>query len=285
MPDDVAAVAAASAAAATKPWYQGVSGVDEEMLGHWTNRGWNTKTAAEVAVEATKAWKGAEHLVGVPADQVIRLPKDQKDELGWKGVWQRLGAPAKPEDYDFSAIKFSDGTALDDTFVARVRAKAFALNLPKQAALEMAQDFTKYLDEAESTESTEKAAKLLEQKAALKKNWGPNEAANKFVAERAAAALGVAPETVAALEGVIGYDKIMEMFRSIGEKIGEDKFVKSTAPGNTGGPMTREQAVAKKADLMSDPIWRDAYLKGDQAKLREMLALNTLITAGERQAA
>src|SRR5258708_16830276 len=157
------------------------------MLGHWTNRGWNTKSAAEVAVEATKAWKGAEHLVGVPADQVIRIPKDQKDEMGWKGVWQRLGAPAKPEDYDFSAIKFSDGTALDDTFVARVLAKAFALNLPKQAALEMAQDFTKYLDESGSAQSTEKKAKMLEQKAAMETKWGPNAAASNFVARRAAA--------------------------------------------------------------------------------------------------
>lgn len=269
----------------TQPWYQNVAGVDPEMLGHWTNRGWHTKTAAEVAVEATKAWKGAEHLVGVPADQIVRLPKDAKDEAGWKGVWQRLGAPKEAKEYDFSQIKFSDGSALDDVFVERMKAKAFALNLPKQAALEMTQDFAKYLDESETTESAERTAKLNEQKLALKKNWGPNEAANLFVAQRAAAALGLDPATVTSLESVIGYDKIMEMFRSIGEKIGEDKFVKSGAPGNQGGPMTREQAVAKKADLMSDPVWKTAYLNGDQAKLREMMALNTIITAGERAVA
>lgn len=267
-----------------KPWYQDVPGMDAEMLGHWQNRGWDKKTAPEVAVEASKAWKGAEHLVGVPADQIVRLPKDQKDEAGWKGVWQRLGAPKEAKEYDFSPIKFSDGSALDEVFVERMRAKAFALNLPKQAALELTQDFAKYLDETDSAESAEKTAKLNEQKAALKKNWGPNEAANLFVAQRAAAALGLDPATVASLEGVIGYDKIMEMFRSIGEKIGEDKFVKSGGPASTG-PMTREQAIAKKADLMSDPIWREAYLKGDQAKLREMMALNTIITAGERAAA
>jgi len=36
--------------------------------------------------------------------------------------------------------------------------------------------------------------------------------------QRAAAALGVPPETVSALESVIGYDKVMEMFRMIGTK-------------------------------------------------------------------
>lgn len=282
MPDDPAAVAAAAAAAATKPWYQGVAGVDEEMLGHWTNRGWNTKTAPEVAVEATKAWKGAEHLVGVPADQVLRVPKDVKDEAGWKAVWTRLGKPAEAKDYDFSAIKWSDGTALDEGFVNSAREWAFKFNLPKEAATGLTQEFAKYLDNAESAEKVERDAKLIEQKAALKKNWGPNEPANMFVAQRAAAALGLDPATVASLEGVIGYDKIMEMFRSIGEKIGEDKFVKSGAPGNQGGPMTREQAIAKKADLMSDPVWTAAYLKGDQAKLREMMALSTIISAGEK---
>lgn len=267
------------------PWYQSVPGIDQEVVGHWTNAGWINKKPEEIALEATRSWKAAERHLGAPANELVRLPKDPKDEAGWKGVWQRLGTPKDPKEYDFSAIKFADGTALDDAFVERVRAKAFALNLPKQAALEMAQDFTKYLDEAEGSEKLEKDAKLLDQTKALKTNWGPNYDANKFVAQRAAAALGIDPATVASLEGVIGYDKIMEMFRSIGEKIGEDKFVKSGAPGSQGGPMTREQAVAKKADLMSDPIWKQAYLNGDQAKLREMLALNTIISAVERAAA
>lgn len=278
MADDAAAVAAAAAAAsAAKPWYSGVAGVDQEIVGHWTNAGWINKKPEEVALEATRSWKAAERHVGVPADQILRVPKDAKDEAGWQNVWSRLGKPKEAKEYDFSAIKWSDGTPLDDAFVENARQWAFQHNLPKEAATGMVQQFAKFLDGAETTEKAERDAKLIEQKAALKKNWGANEPANMFVAQRAATALGIEPATVAALESVVGYDKVMEMFRQIGEKIGEDKFIQSGAPG-AKGPMTREQAVARRADLMSDPVWKDAYLKGDQARLREMMALNTIIS-------
>src|SRR5712664_2581436 len=109
MPEgDAAAVAAAAAAAASKPWYQGVAGVDQEMVGHWQNAGWANKTPQELVVELTKSWKAAEKHVGVPADQIVRLPKDPKDELGWKQVWQRLGAPKEAKEYDFTPVKFAD---------------------------------------------------------------------------------------------------------------------------------------------------------------------------------
>jgi hypothetical protein len=274
----------AGAPAPSKPWYDGVAGVDQEIVGHWQNRGWDKKSAAEVALEATKAWKGAERLVGVPADQVLRVPKEVSDEAGWKAVWSRLGKPAEAKEYDFSAIKFSDGTPLDDAFAESARQWAFKFNLPKDAATGITQEFAKFLDTAETSEKTEREAKLVEQKAALKKNWGANEAAHKFTADRMARVLeeklGLENAALAtsALEQVIGYDKIMDMFRFFGAAIGEDKFVRSDAPGGKGGPMTVEQATAKRADLMSDPVWVKAYQAGDKTKLREMMALQSIIT-------
>jgi hypothetical protein len=282
MADDAAAAAAAAAAsaaaaAATKPWFQTVPGIDETTIGHLTNQGWDKKSAGEAAVAAVKAWKEAEKFVGAPATQLLRVPKDAGDEAGWNTVWSRLGKPADAKEYNFADIKFSDGTPLEENFATMMRDTAFRLHLPKDAAAEVTRAFAKYLDAAETSENTEKQAKLVEQKAALKKNWGPNEAANMFVAQRAAAALNIAPETVSALEGVVGYDKIMEMFRQIGSKIGEDKFITSTQGGG-GGAMTLEQAVARRAELMADQAWTKSYLAGDAAKKREMMALNIIIT-------
>jgi hypothetical protein len=268
---------AAASATTTAPWYQGVDGVDSEMVGHWTNAGWHTKSAAEVAREATKAWKAAEKHVGVPADQILRIPKDPSDESGWKAVHTRLGAPNDAKEYDFSSVKFSDGSALEEGFVEAMRAKAFSLHLPKDAAVSMAQEVAKYLDSTKTSEKTELAGKLAAEKSALAKNWGPNFEANKFVATRAVQALGLEPEVVNTLEGVVGYAKVMEMFRSIGERIGEHKFVTSQAPG-APGVMTRDQAVARKQDLMSDSVWSKSYMEGDKAKQREMLALSSIIS-------
>lgn len=275
--DGGAAAGTAVGTAANQPWFQGVAGVDQEMVGHWTNRGWDKKSPAEVAVEATKAWKAAETYVGVPAAQIVRLPKDATDEAGINTLWTRLGRPQDANGYDFGEVKRADGTAPDEGLVTTLRQAAFKANLPKDAATVIARELAGYMDKTNSLASTEKAAKLAEQKAALKMNWGANEAANTFVAQRAAAALGIPPETVSALEGVIGYDKIMEMFRTIGSKIGEDKFITGT-PASGGGVMTKEAAVAKRAELMTDKDWAKAYLAGDAAKLREMKALNILIS-------
>lgn len=279
-----AANAAAAAAAAAKPWYQDVAGVDDVIVGHMQNRGWDKKPAPEVAIEAIKQWKEAEKMVGVPTNQVLRLPKDAADEAGWNALWAKLGKPAQAKEYDFSSVKFSDGTKIDDNFTNTMRETAFRLHLPKDTAAAVTSAFAKYLDASKATENTEKQATLIEQKAALDKNWGPNREANMFVAKRAAAALGVAPETVAALENVIGYDKIMEMFRMVGSKIGEDRFVTGDI-GGAGGVMTRDQAVAKKSELMSDSAWSKAYLAGDKAKAREMTALNVIISAAQQRAA
>jgi hypothetical protein len=85
------------------------------------------------------------------------------------------------------------------------------------------------------------------------------------------------PKRVAALEKVVGYAATMEMFRNIGTKIGEDKFVLRRISRTCGNAMTREQAVDRKASLMNDKVWVKAYLAGDAEKAAEMTALNTMI--------
>lgn len=275
--DAAAVAAAAAAAAAAKPWFDGVAGVDAEMIGTWQNRGWDKKSAAEVALEATRAWKGAEKLVGVPSDQVMRVPKDVNDEAGWAAVWARLGKPADAKQYDFTGVLRADGKPVDETLTGAMRDAAFRLNLPKDTAAAVTREFAKYLDASEAKVATEKAAALAEAKLRLSQNWGKNEAAFKFVAQQSATALGVDPAAVAALEQVIGYDKTMDMFLKIGQKIGEDKFITGDSTRPQGGALTVEQAVAKRSELMSDPVWVKAYTSGDKAKLREMMGLNTII--------
>ncbi len=103
-----------------------------------------------------------------------------------------------------------------------------------------------------------------------------------FVARQAAQALGIDPATVQTLENAIGYDKVMEMFRNVGARIGEDKYVQGGGSnGQGGGAMTQGQAMARKTELMADKGWVSKYLAGDAAAQREMTALNTMIIGGD----
>lgn len=256
------------------PWH---AGIEPELLGHWQNKGWKYDDAKTVAIEATKAHRAAQALVGVPETQLLRLPKDAADEAGWKTVWSRLGAPADPKEYDFAAVKHADGSAPAAALLDTIRATAAALHIPKERAAELAAPIIKHMDALKAEQTAVQAGKLAEEKSALAADWGPNAAANLFIAQQGAKVLGVTPEQVAALESVIGYKGVMQAFHKVGKINGEHKFV-GGGPGGDGATLTKEGASARLAELSADSGWRQRVLNGDAAALRERRALNIIIS-------
>lgn len=263
----------AGGAGGEKPWFEPL---DAEVKGYVQTRGLDKKTAAEAFVEAFKAHREAEKFIGAPANEMVRLPKDS-NAPEWQGVYERLGKPKEAKDYDFSAIKRVGDKPLDDALADTIRKAAFDANVNKEGAVRVATEVVKYLDGVETAAAATNADKLATEKKSLNDNWGTNAAANMVVAQGAVRALGVDPTAVAALEKVVGYAKVMEMFRNIGSKIGEDRFVNAGGGGNNN-VMTKDQAVSEKETLMRDEAWRGRYLKGDVEAGRKMLALNKIIT-------
>lgn len=264
---DAGAAAAAATAAAAKPWHDGK--LDADLIGHAQNAGWKIDDPAALAAEAVKAHREARKFIGVPENQLLRLPTDAKDEAGWNSVWQRLGVPKDAKEYDLSAVKFADGTAIDDAFADTIRQTAITNRIPKDAATAFAQSVVKFMEGADAAEAAEKTAKLNSEKAELAKSWGPNADLNKLTAMQGAKRLGVSPEEIAALENVTGYSKVMEMFRKIGAGTSEDTFVDSKATA----PVTSASAQARLNELQADKQWVDRLFKGDAAARREHDAL------------
>lgn len=262
-------------------WY---ANLDAEHLGHIQSRGWDKLEPAAAAMEAIKGHVSATRMIGVPADQLLRLPKDQTDSDGWKGVWQRLGAPADPKDYSFEGVEVGDATA---GFVDAVRAAAAEANLPKPMAAAVAKSVAKWLNDQANSYDTEAAANIEASDAAIKKSWGPNYEAFNFVANRGQEAIAqrlgerLAPQLDGAMQVLreAGFGELgREMMRVIGAGLGEDKFVSGGASGRPA--MTRDMAIARKAELMADNAWAERYIAGDAAARREMAAVNQII-AGE----
>lgn len=255
-------------------WYEGQ---DPTLVGHITNKGWADKPVNEVAVEAIKAHLNAERLIGAPSDQVVRIPKAD-DEAAQNQFWQKLGFPATgKEGYDFSAIKGPDGAPLKTPTIDQVREIAGALRLPQATALRLAEELTKFETGRLTADQAERTAKLGEQKKALADNWGQNFEANMLVARAAAKAIGIDPEVVGALEGVIGYDKIMEAFRTLGTKLGEDKLIVPPNDPTKGGVMSKDQAKARLEELKRDEAFTKRYLAGGAPEAREMTSLIAII--------
>jgi hypothetical protein len=268
----------APAAATQQPpasWY---SSADPTIVGHLQNKGWDKLTPDQAALKAAQSHFEFEKLHGVPKEQLLRFPKDAADAEGWKNVYNRLGVPEKPDDYDFTTVKQADGQPVDKTFTDEVRALAHKLNLPKTTASLFAQELANRAEVESKNEQANYEAELAKEKATLKANWGQFATQNMIVAQDAARALGVTDADLAALEKGIGYSRVMEMFRNIGQKTGDDKFVRSDTPGSDG-VMSREQALSKLDILAKDTNWYERFKAGDATTKREFDTL-TAIAAG-----
>lgn len=264
------------------PWYKGIADLPPEYVGKYQTLGLHTKTAAEAAVALTKSFMEAEKFIGAPASQIIRMPKDAADEQGWLALRTRMGVPTDPKQYEegIKTVKLPDGKDLDAGYLDFSRDLAAKLHLPATDAPEVARAIVARDKRISDAANADKAAALAASKAELAKSWGANEAGNRLIAQNAATRLGIDAAAVTALEGVVGYNKVMEMFLNLGTRMGEDKFVTGAKTGiGPNGALSKEQANSQLAELKADKAFVAKYLDGDREARRQMDALHQLIAA------
>lgn len=260
-------------APAPAAWYANRN--DAEFTGYLQNRGLDKKDAGEAAFEAYKAHREAEKLLGAPRDELVRFPKDPVSPE-WNKIYERLGRPANDTGYDFKAVKFPDGTPLDDNFSAFLQKAAFRANMSKERAEDFAKEYVTYQSKIKEAEAATAAVKLQTEQSELDKNWGPNIEAYKFIARQGAMKLGITPEAVEAMEKQVGYKAVMEGFLKAGVAFGEDRYVANRAPG-TQGIMTKEQAKATLAERRADTDWAKRFMQGDTKAVQEFNALTEMM--------
>lgn len=259
----------------TPPWYEGK--LDAELIGHIENKGWKKDDPIEVAVQATKAARELQKHFGVPADQLIKLPKAD-DEAGWRGVRERLGMPKEAKDYDLTGVKYADGSDLETGFTDTMRNALHRAGVPKDAAPEVVKAVVKYLGDADTAETNERTIRTQTERAALQKEWGSNWEFNRLQAmqgaRRAAGSEDAAAGLIEAMQGAIGYKATMEFWRKIGAGTTEDTFIDTATGGN---PTTRTGAVARLEELKTDKDWSARLLRGDATARREFDNLMQMI--------
>ena len=264
-PATIAATTIATTTEAVLPWH---TGVDAEVLGHWQNKGWPMDNPKEVALAATKQAREAEKHFGVPAERLLRLPADNKDEAGWKDVWGRLGVPADAKDYDLAGI--------DPAFADSMRAALAAAHVTKDNAASVVKAALKHFEDANKAQGADQVVKAAAEQARLDQNWGQNKQANMLKAVDGARRLGLNPEQVKAMENSIGIDVADEILRKIGQLGSEDPFVEGDK--GAGSISTQQGAAARLGELTTDKVWSAKLLAGDPATKREWENLSRIMT-------
>lgn len=235
------------------------AGLDGDTLAYVTANGLAEKSAQEAFATAARSHREAQNFIGIPKDQLLRMPSaDRPDDA--RAFWQKLGAPADPTGYDFTGVKPATGE-LDVALADSLRAAAAANNLPVPAAQAVLAAVVKHQETVAQAALDATKATLATQQAALRTAWGQNYDANLGIADRTAKALGIDVETASLLGEKVGADKVLEMFRQIGAKMGEDTFVAS--PNREGDvPKTLGEAQGHLAMLKADPDFGKRLLAG-----------------------
>jgi hypothetical protein len=243
--------------------------LDPEVKGHVQNAGWDKLDPAAAAAMASRAHREAQKFLGVPPDQLARIPRPDAPELEVKAFWQRLGAPADPTAYKLAEVKSKAGSEIDEKFADHLAQTGVALNVPAAVLPKLAAQILDFFDTDALEAKTVADRALAAEKETLAANWGANAENNFLVAQRGAAALGLKEDFISSLEGVAGYATVMEGLRKIGVASGEARSMIGMNPAGPGGFMSVEQAQARIEEMKTDKEWFARWYKGDAAARRE----------------
>lgn len=246
------------------PFYAGFQ--DTELRGYIETKGF--KEPQDLAL----SYKNLEKLVGVPADQVLRLPKEGDTE-GWNKLHERLGRPAKPEEYE---LPLPPGA--NDKYAKFIANKMHTLGVSKKVAQELAAAQNEFVAAEAAENATAYQATIKEQDTALRSKWGQAYDKNLQVAKGAFAELGITTEAVNALEKAMGFAGVMEFFHGLGAKIGEDRFVSAAGTPGFNGVMSPAAAQARIQAIAKDPVLSVKYANGDAALKAEMDNLHRMLS-------
>lgn len=261
----------ADTAAQAKTWYDGA---DQETVGYIQNKKWETESPLKVL----EAYRSLEKFNGVPADQIIKLPKSGEP---MDAVYNKLG---RPESFDkYAPI---EGVEFDSEIVKRFDAKFHAAGLNDAQRKEILSEYSAF-----EKEVVEQQTRALEQEKAiqidaLKKEWGAHYDERIVLAKQAARSMLPDNEqresALSAMEAALGPAVMAKMFANFADKIGEDKILSGSDGGSRAFGYTKEQAMNDKGTLMSeikaDPSRLAMYNKGLGIDIEKINKLNKILS-------
>ena len=246
------------------------TGFDDDTKGWLTGMGVDKLPERDALAKVIPMYRSAEQKLGVPADQLLRLPKDDNDAEGFKAIMSKLGAPETPDGY---GIKVQDGQS--DEFLKTATGWFHELGVPKRQAEGLAGKWNEYITSQQIAREEQLNTKAEKEIHALKTEYGQDFDKNVELARRVRRASGLTDQEAQQIEDTIGVGRAMKMFAELGRSMGEHRFVGGEGSGQTFG-MSPEGARARITDLKKDGAWMSAYLAGDADKKAEWTRLHNV---------
>lgn len=227
--------------------------------------------------DVIKSYRNLEKLTGVPADQIIKLPKGD-DPKAWNEVYTRLGRPEKATDYKLPVPEGQDGA------FAKTAAEWFhEAGVTQAGATRLASKWNEFQAAQQQRQTEQMTARDTEQVNALKSEWGANYDRLASQVDKAAETFGMNPEQLAALKQVMGPKDAMQFLQKIGSKLGvEDGQFHDGASNQGFNNMSPEQAQAEIQRLQKDKLFAQEFNSKDprvKSEARQKMARLSVIAA------
>ncbi len=257
-----------AAPAATPPaatdW---TTGFNDDIKGYVQNKGW--KDAGSLA----DSYRNLEKTFGVPADQIVKLPKDMSDAKAMEEVYNKLGRPGTPNDYKIA------GTEGGNKEFAEWAKNAFhGTGLSSKQAEGLVAKWNEFANKTSESEIKALETKSLAEETDLKKEWGMAFDQKVKEAKRSANEFGLTGDLFDKIEKAVGFSETMKLFSNIGSKLGEPEFV--TGKSNGFNAMTPSAAQAQIQALRSDPDFAKRLTQGSAAERKQWDDLHQMAYPG-----
>ncbi len=255
------APAPGAAAPAPSDW---TSGLNDTSKNYVTTKGFKDPGAV------IDSYINLEKLMGAPKERLITLPETD-DAEAWKPIYDRLGRPAKAEEYGGDLGEEVGGKEVSEF----LKNQFLELGISKKQGEALIKKYGEHFDGQLQATKAEMSQKLVQEQDGLKKEWGAAFQQNINLASKAAHQFGLDAAKIDALEGALGYAGVMKFMHSLGAKVGESSFVAGNAGG---GPtmLTPDMAKAQIETLKKDSAHGAKLLANDVATKSEWDRLHAM---------
>jgi len=242
-------------------------GMTEESAGFVQNKGWKS------ADQALESYRSLETAMRAPADQLLRLPKEEDSE-GWGEVYSRLGRPEDPSGYKFNDSGMEDGGfGLKDN----LRNWAHEAGMSQQQTSQIFDKYNERILEMGDEMNAQRQEQAASEEQALRKEWGSAWEENVTAGTRFRQRFGIDDATRAKLEQALGFRGLLELSAKIGRGLGEHSMPTGAEDSaGTAFGVTPAAAKAKIGDLTLDKEFMDQYLAGNPEAVARMTRLHAL---------
>ena len=197
-----------------------------------------------------KSYVHAVRKLGVPADELVRMPKEGTPEQ-MAEIYERLGRPNSPEEYVLDS---------QSEITGQYKQIAHQLGLNQQQAQALHDWYNNNIGSQEQQVQQAREQQEVEWLQSLQREWGGDFEKNANLAQRAfkqfadEAAVQAINET-----GLGNHPSILKMFTHIGRMMAEDGSLHS-GEGQQWGGMSATMAQDSINDLMNNSDFMESYL-------------------------